>query len=728
MQNRIDRLEGLVLSLMTNGAQSAGPAAASAAISRSMSDSTGTAAFPHDPDQDDDEMRKEEDDEDSDVDSVNNSFGVLKVDNQNHKSMYVGDSHWHLVLADITEVKNYFATHKKELENQYSKVKSTKPASLLDMPALLSSTTPATEAELRAKLPSRLVVDKLVNRFFSWLEPTVYVVHASTFRIELSNHWQDPSKTSLVWLGMLYGVLCLSHQSYHKANEEPPEFQGRTLDLAGEYRLRAVQCLKLADFTRSADYTIEALCLYLWCEFNNRSDSEVGIWTAVGMIVRLAMRMGYHRDPKNFLAISPFAGEMRRRVWHFIRSMDIMSSFQLALPSMIKAGDCDTQAPRNIYEDEFGPDSKELPPPRPATEPTAISYMLTKAQISFEFGGIVEELNAVSGRAVSYDDVLRHDNRLRDIRTGFPPHLQLQPLELCQQDPTPLLMQRYQLEIFYHKALCVLHRKYIMRARQNPRYAHSRRTCVDSSMDILRHQAKIYVACQAGGRLNSVKWHVASLSSHDFLLAAMIVCLDLHYDSLAEQRPPSQTTYDMYFWTSEQRADMLRALEGSYVIWNEYKDASIEAYKASQILGIMLDKIKSPPKSRALPGEAPAKPETFAGFDQDNLQPEHSAAMTLGMLSSGGLNSHSPNMFGAPAATAPEGPKWGNINMHVSDPSAGAVLPANYAMDPSLYGAGASAPSSFPTFNNNGPVNGLVDVPENLDWVGFPYIPRSHRD
>jgi hypothetical protein len=41
MQNRIDRLEGLVLPLMTNGAQSAGPAAAAAAISRSQSDSAG---------------------------------------------------------------------------------------------------------------------------------------------------------------------------------------------------------------------------------------------------------------------------------------------------------------------------------------------------------------------------------------------------------------------------------------------------------------------------------------------------------------------------------------------------------------------------------------------------------------------------------------------------------------------------------------------------------------
>jgi hypothetical protein len=102
MQNRIDRLEGLVLSLMTNGAQSAGPAAAAAAISRSQSDSTGSSAFPHDLDQEDDDMVKEEDEEGSDVEDVTNSLGVLKVDADKGKSMYFGDSHWHLVLADVS--------------------------------------------------------------------------------------------------------------------------------------------------------------------------------------------------------------------------------------------------------------------------------------------------------------------------------------------------------------------------------------------------------------------------------------------------------------------------------------------------------------------------------------------------------------------------------------------------------------------------------------------------
>ena len=87
---------------MTNGAQFAGPAVAAAAISRSQSDSAGLSSFPHDLDHDVDEMIKEEDeDEDSDVDNFADFLDVLKVDADKGKSMYLGDSHWHLVLAEV---------------------------------------------------------------------------------------------------------------------------------------------------------------------------------------------------------------------------------------------------------------------------------------------------------------------------------------------------------------------------------------------------------------------------------------------------------------------------------------------------------------------------------------------------------------------------------------------------------------------------------------------------
>jgi hypothetical protein len=95
MQNRIDRLEGLVLSLMTNGSQSAGPNAAMAAISGESS--AGSTRFSHDLDAEEEGM---EGAEESDTDQVTKSFGIMKMDN--NKSYYISDAHWASVLSDVS--------------------------------------------------------------------------------------------------------------------------------------------------------------------------------------------------------------------------------------------------------------------------------------------------------------------------------------------------------------------------------------------------------------------------------------------------------------------------------------------------------------------------------------------------------------------------------------------------------------------------------------------------
>ena len=374
---------------------------------------------------------------------------------------------------------------------------------------------------------------------------------------------------------------------------------------------------------------------------------EVGIWVIIGMLVRLSIRMGYHRDPSNYKSLTPYQGEMRRRVWMFVRQMDTLFSFQLALPSMIRNSDTDTTLPRNIFEDEFGPDSKVLPPARPSTEPTPVSYMITKGHIAAEFGAILEEINAVNGKPPAYEDILNRDNRLRDLKNNMAPHLRLRPIDECTHDPASLLMQRFGLEVMWQKTVCVLHRKYLARARQNPRYAHSRRACVDASMEILRCQAQLHRESQPGGRMRTVKYYISSMTNHDYLLGAMVVLLDLNYDSMAEAMEERPANYDPYFWSPAQRAEMLLALETSQNIWRESVETSMEAYKAANIISIVLDKIKTAASpAAATSAVAASEPTTtadvFAQFDEE--KPEHSAAMGLGMLS-GGLTPNSAAVF-----------------------------------------------------------------------------------
>lgn len=103
MQHRIDRLEGLVLSLMTNGAQAAGATAATRTLS--LSNSTGSMDYPHDVDVDGDDreseiVKGEGDEAESETEQVSQSLGMMKVDN--NKSMYYGDAHWATILGDVS--------------------------------------------------------------------------------------------------------------------------------------------------------------------------------------------------------------------------------------------------------------------------------------------------------------------------------------------------------------------------------------------------------------------------------------------------------------------------------------------------------------------------------------------------------------------------------------------------------------------------------------------------
>lgn len=91
---------------------------------------------------------------------------------------------------------------------------------------------------------------------------------------------------------------------------------------AKEYRRRMIQCLIAANYTDPQLYTVEALILHSFAEWMSSQDSSVEVSLLIGIVIRLAMRMGMHRDSSAYHSVTPFQGEMRRRVWAIIRAME----------------------------------------------------------------------------------------------------------------------------------------------------------------------------------------------------------------------------------------------------------------------------------------------------------------------------------------------------------------------------------------------------------------------
>jgi hypothetical protein len=67
---------------------------------------------------------------------------------------------------------------------------------------------------------------------------------------QYQQHWADPSKTKIIWIGLLYAMITISMMSYKMSKKVPPEYQGTAPAIAELYRVRTAQCLMIADLTK----------------------------------------------------------------------------------------------------------------------------------------------------------------------------------------------------------------------------------------------------------------------------------------------------------------------------------------------------------------------------------------------------------------------------------------------------------------------------------------------
>ncbi|WZH40791.1 Fungal specific transcription factor factor domain protein [Fusarium acuminatum] len=303
-QNRLNRLENLILTLM-RGEAVVDTRPTSATINTGSTSRAGnveSSAGAH-RGRTPENIRAEGDD----VDDLATSLGVLSIERNNGKAVYIGQEHWQTILADILEVTTSSAKYEQELEASYEEIRLSKPLSATAGITLLQGTAPpATDFELKAALPSRIVILALCSRYFESIDNPVVIIHSGTFYEELYSHWENPSRTPLMWLGLLYSILCLGMLSYHRVGDEPTAWKDRTLEMAVSYRLRTAQCLLVADYTKPVTPVVETMLLYTFGEYGTRWDVDMELWLLISMVTRIAIQMGYHRDGKWFPCLNPF--------------------------------------------------------------------------------------------------------------------------------------------------------------------------------------------------------------------------------------------------------------------------------------------------------------------------------------------------------------------------------------------------------------------------------------
>ena len=160
---------------------------------------------------------------------------------------------------------------------------------------------------------------------------------------------------------------------------------------------------------------------------------------------------------------------------------------------------------------------------------------------------------------VPYDRVLELDRQLRSAYGGISDSIRVDRLPLVSTDATLTVASRLALANNYRKGLCTLHSKCLEAAATSRQYLYSRLACVDCAMLLLKYDAYQHQEHHHNGQKDPLNKHQTSLTTHDYFLAATILCTILALDP----KSPDALVVD------PEKVETVQTIEGSLATFED---------------------------------------------------------------------------------------------------------------------------------------------------------------
>ena len=389
------------------------------------------------------------------------------------------------------------------------------------------------------------------------------------------------------------------------------------------YQHYAGKALSWGKYTHPNPLTPPALILFLESHYLFDRAEQMNSYLLSSTCLRILLKMGLHRDPSKLANLTPFEGEMRRRCWNMAMQIEILLSFHAGLPSMLQGVETDTEVPRNLHDDDFDENTTSLPPSRPPTDCTSITYAGYKTGLLRAFGLVAQQAHALS--TPTYAEVMKIDAIVQTAWSQIPIFLKAKPLVECVSDPPSITIQRFGMSALYDKTRCVLHRRYLAELDLKPEHEYSRKQCLEGAIALLGYQQIIWQACQPGQMFSQYRWFVTSLALHDFILAAMILYLIIKNEKWFDRNGDDDDDDDdasASMSISHSRDELKSMLKSSHSIWAELASSIPELRKTAGVIAAMLAKVGCPvtPGSTILSENSESRQTNFLrknGFDYE---------------------------------------------------------------------------------------------------------------
>jgi hypothetical protein len=336
----------------------------------------------------------------------------------------------------------------------------------------------------REAVPSKEMADILVNLYFKTSESVYRILHIPSFWQEYHQYWQQPDATHPIFILKLLLVMSIGTLLY----QGPDALHYRR---EATKWIFAVQAWLSSPFEKGRLHTsaVQLQCLLLLARQDHSIAGDL-VWISAGSLLRTAIQMGYHRDPKLLPKMSAVQAETRRRLWATILEINLQSALDSGMPLLLSLEDFDTEPPANIDDTDVSEMMTSLVAPRPTTTFTQTSIqiaILKSFPVRLE---VVKFANNISGER-SYDDVLRVASALSKAlkeNTTFISRVNQ------SREPSARVSQLQQnlFDLAIRRFLLLVHRPYAAKGLRDPHYYFSRKVCLDTAITMLKYPCSDY--------------------------------------------------------------------------------------------------------------------------------------------------------------------------------------------------------------------------------------------
>ncbi|OTB03781.1 hypothetical protein M426DRAFT_23509 [Hypoxylon sp. CI-4A] len=272
--------------------------------------------------------------------------------------------------------------------------------------------------------PPTIHIIQLWQIYLNNVNPLLKLTHTPTLQVRIVEASAHLDKVSQPLEALMFSIYLMAITSIDEA-ECQATFNESRMTLLSKYFYASQQALLNAGFMRNPDLTsLQAYLLYLY-GIRQYSDPR-SLFCLTGIGVRLAQRLGLHRDGAQF-NLSPFEVEERRRLWWNLAGFDrrIGELCGSVITAVSNGGNC--KLPLNINDTDLHLHAKDPPPPHPG----ATEMMFSLARLEFAKAPGNDKMRGRSSESNPHAVASVADHRLSSYLERFSSHMEDTYLKYC---------------------------------------------------------------------------------------------------------------------------------------------------------------------------------------------------------------------------------------------------------------------------------------------------------